>query len=218
MITEILHCSLRLKNDKRKKNRRRRRRRRKETRQTTEWIVEQRLRERSNFKERERRKGWKTKCKGWNFLPPPPLSLFFSLLFFFFHATRCLKSQFRSVLDEFSRKIAFDECHYSVPPLTIQCDFSSPSSATFHPKRSLSRRLFLAHWSRARNQGSSHTLLRRLHFLKTSLIFPPPCTSLKSFSIGATTRLARPRCALSCWRNTWPAGTPLKLFIYTFNG
>lgn len=124
------------------------------------------------------------------------LSLFFSLLFFF-HATRCLKSQFRSVLDEFSRKIAFDECHYSVPPLTIQCDFSSPSSATFHPKRSLSRRLFLAHWSRARNQGSSHTLLRRLHFLKTSLIFPPPCTSLKSFSIGATTRLARPRCALS---------------------
>lgn len=129
------------------------------------------------------------------------LSLFLSLLFspfFFFHATRCLKSQFRSVLDEFSRKIAFDECHYSVPPLTIQCDFSSPSSATFHPKRSLSRRLFLAHWSRARNQGSSHTLLRRLHFLKTSLIFPPPCTSLKSFSIGATTRLARPRCALSC--------------------
>lgn len=37
------------------------------------------------------------------------------------------------------------------------------------------------------NRGSSHTLLCRLHFLKTSLIFPPPCTSLKSFSIGATT-------------------------------
>lgn len=143
------------------------------------------------------------------------LSLFFSLLFFF-HATRCLKSQFRSVLDEFSRKIAFDECHYSVPPLTIQCDFSSPSSATFHPKRSLSRRLFLAHWSRARNQGSSHTLLRRLHFLKTSLIFPPPCTSLKSFSIGATTRLARPRCALSRVDETLGPRNAIKTFHIHF--
>lgn len=146
------------------------------------------------------------------------LSLFLSLLFspFFFHATRCLKSQFRSVLDEFSRKIAFDECHYSVPPLTIQCDFSSPSSATFHPKRSLSRRLFLAHWSRARNQGSSHTLLRRLHFLKTSLIFPPPCTSLKSFSIGATTRLARPRCALSRVDETLGPRNAIKTFHIHF--
>lgn len=143
------------------------------------------------------------------------LSLFFSLLFFF-HATRCLKSQFRSVLDEFSRKIAFDECHYSVPPLTIQCDFSSPSSATFHPKRSLSRRLFLAHWSRARSQGSSHTLLRRLHFLKTSLIFPPPCTSLKSFSIGATTRLARPRCALSRVDETLGPRNAIKTFHIHF--
>lgn len=108
------------------------------------------MRERSNFKERKK-KGRERNVKGETFFLSLSLSLSLPS-FLFFHATRCLKSQFRSVLDEFSsRKIAFDECHYSVPPLTIQCDFSlQPSSATFHPKRSLSRRLFLAHWLCAR--------------------------------------------------------------------
>lgn len=86
--------------------------------------------------------------------------------FFFLCTARCLKSQFRTVPDKFFKEIAFDECLYSVPLSTNQCDFSPSPRCYFFPLKEVYR----GDYSRALAARACTRL--RLHFLKTSLIFP----------------------------------------------